>query len=306
MPIGMQTYDQGDKRESLLSILKDTSPLGGNYLVGNLGTSTALQPLHQWTVFHLDRPTSVTSKIEGADASVVDHTAPVKSQNYTAILSRVVQVTGSDQSVEPANGYDPLVFQKRVALSQLNADMEFSLLNGTGAIAAGSSGVKRDMAGIDGTISTNVTARSSGTSFSTVELEDIFQESWNAVGSEYVADTLLVTMGIKRKIGGFTTNVVNYVNETDKLYRNISAYEASTGVITIVPHKDVRNTAGTTTVYAVKKDMFRMAFLRGRQPKWVPLAKTGDADKGMYITELTLESLGQKHAVKRSGYNQQG
>jgi len=305
MAIGMQTYDQGDKRESLLSILKDTSPLGGNWLVGNLGTSTALQPLHQWTTFHLDRPTSVTFVAEGADAVISDHTAPAKSQNYTAILRRVVQVTGSDQSVEPANGYDPMVFQKRVALSQLNADMEFALLNGAGA-SAGLSGVARGMAGIDGVISTNVTARSSGTSFSTTELEDIFQESWDEVGSEYVADTLLVTMGIKRKISGFTTNITNYVNETDKLYRNISAYEASTGVVTIVPHKDVRNTAGTTTVYAIKKDMFRMAFLRGRQPKWEALAKTGDADKGMYLTELTLESLGQKHAVKRTGYNQQG
>jgi hypothetical protein len=305
MAIGMQTYDQADKRESLLSILKDTSPLGGNWLVGNLGTSTALQPLHYWTTFHLDRPTSVTTVAEGADATISDHTSPAKSSNYTAILRRVVQVTGSDLAVEPANGYDPMVFQKRVALSQLNADMEFALLNGSGP-SAGASGVARGMAGIDAVISTNVTARSSGTSFSTTELEDIFQESWDEVGSEYVADTLLVTMGIKRKISGFTTNITNYVSDTDKLYRNISTYEASTGVVTIVPHKDIRNTAGTTTVYAVKKDMFRMAFLKGRQPKWVEIAKTGDADKGMYITELTLESLGQKHAVKRTGYAQNG
>lgn len=306
MAIGMQTYDQGDKRESLLSILKDTSPLGGNWLVGNLGTSTALQPLHQWTTYHVSRPTSVTPKAEGVDATVVDHTAPSKSQNYTAILHRVVQVTGSDQSVEPANGYDPMTFQKRVALSQLNADMEFSLLRGTGGPSAGLSGIARGMAGIDGVISTLITARASGTSFSTTELEDIFQDSWDQVGSEYVADTLLVTMSIKRKISGFTTNVTNYISETDKLYRNISSYEASTGVITIVPHKDMRNTAGTTTVYAIKKDMFRMAFLRNREPKWVPLAKTGDADKGMYITEFTLESLGEKHAVRRTGYAQLG
>lgn len=301
----MQTYDQADKRESLLSILKDTSPLKGNWLVGNLGTSTATQPLHYWTTFSVARPTSVTTVAEGADATIVDHSVPQKSSNYTAILRRVVQVTGSDQAVEPAAGYDPMTFQKRVALSQLNADMEFMLLNGGGP-SAGASGIARGAAGIDGVISTNVTARSSGTSFSTTELEDIFQESWDGVGSEYVADTLLVTMGIKRKISGFTTNITNYVNETDKLYRNVSTYEASTGVVTVVPHKDIRNTAGTTTVYAIKKDMFRMAFLRGREPKWVPIAKTGDADKGMYITELTLESLGQVTSVKRTGYNQNG
>jgi hypothetical protein len=299
----MQTYDQGDKRESLLSIMKDTSPLDGNYLVSKLGTSTALQPLHQWTVFHLSRPTSVTARIEGADATVVDHSAPTKSDNYTAILSRVVQVTGSDLAVSPANGENPLAFQKRQALRLLSADIEFALLNGTAAKNAGSSGVARQMLGIDGSISTNVTARSSGTSMSVTELEDIIQQSWDQVGASYVADTLLVTMGIKRKISGFTTNVTNYVNETDKLYRNISVYEGSSGMVTVVPHKDVRNTAGTVTVYAIKPDMFRMAFLKGRQPKWEALAKSGDADKGFYLTELTLESLGEKASVKRTGYD---
>lgn len=298
----MQTYDQGDMRESLLSILKDTSPLDGNYLVSKLGTSTALQPLHQWTVYHLSRPTSVTYRAEGADATVVDLSAPTKSNNYTAIISRVVQVTGTDQAVATANGENPLAFQKRQSLKLLSADMEYSLLNGAGP-SAGVSGVARGMAGIDGVISTNVTARSSGTSMSVTELEDIVQESWDEVGASYVADTMLVTMGIKRKISGFTTNITNYVNETDKLFRNISVYEGSAGMVTIVPHKDVRNTAGTTTVYAIKPEMFRMAFLKGRQPKWESLAKSGDADKGHYITELTLESLGQRHAVKRTGYN---
>lgn len=302
----MQTYDQGDKRESLLSIMKDTSPLDGNYLVGKLGTSTALQPLHQWTVFHLSRPTSVTARAEGADASVVDLTAPSKSDNYTAILSRVVQVTGSDQAVEPANGESPMAFQKRMGLKQLTADTEYALVNGTGAINAGASGTARQMAGLDGVISTNVTARSSGTSMSVTELEDIIQDSWDTVGASYVADTLLVTMGIKRKISGFTTNVTNYVNDTDRLYRNISVYEGSAGMVTIVPHKDIRNNAGSVTVYAIKPEMFRMAFLRGRQPKWEALSKTGDADKGHYIEEVTLESLGEKHAVKRTGYAQLG
>lgn len=302
----MQTYDQGDKRESLLSIMKDTSPLDGNYLVSKLGTSTALQPLHQWTVFHLDRPTSVTAKAEGFTPAAVDLTAPSKSDNYTAILHRVVQVTASDQAVSPANGENPWAFQKRQALRLLSADMEYSLLNGTGSKNAGSSGVARQMIGIDGAISTNVTARSSGTSMSITELEDIIQESWDAVGSSYVADTLLVTMGIKRKISGFTTSVTNYVNDTDKLYRNISVYEGSSGMVTVVPHKDVRNTAGTTTVYAIRPEMFRMAFLKGRQPKWEALAKTIDGDLGMYVTELTLESLGEKSSVKRSGYAQLG
>ena len=301
MAIGMQTYDQADKRESLLSILKDTSDLKGNWLLGNLAESSASQPLHQWTTFSVARPTSVTHRIEGADATVVDHTVPAKGQNYTAILSRVVQVTGSDQSVDPANGYDPMAFQKKVALDELGADMEYAILRGSAAVA-GSSGVARTFAGVEASITSNFSAQTSGTSFTSTELEDILQMSWEDVGPNYVANTLLVPMVIKRRISGFTTNVTNYSNRTDKLFRNVSLYEASTGVVEVVPHKDMRATAGSVCVLAIRPELFRVAYLSGRKPKWEALAKTGDADKGHYITELTVESLGEVASAKRTGY----
>lgn len=47
MPIGLQTYQDASRREDLLSILKDVSPLGGNYLTGNLGTSVARNTLQK-------------------------------------------------------------------------------------------------------------------------------------------------------------------------------------------------------------------------------------------------------------------
>jgi len=299
MAIGMTSLLQGDMRESLMSVLKDTSPLGGNWLVGNLATSKALQTYHQWPTFSVARPTSVTGKAEGADATVVDLTAPVKSGNYTAILARVVQVSGTDRAVSTSTNEDPMTFQKRVALKKLNADMEYNLVNGATA-AVGTSGVAATMAGLAGVISTNFSARASGVSLSTTGLEDILQVSWDVVGSEFVANTLLVPMAIKRRISGFTTNVTNYVSETDKLYRNISTYEASTGVVTIVPHKDVNKTAGSVALFAFRPELFKMAFLR--EPQYQELGRTGDAEKGQYITEFTLESSGEKHAVYQTGF----
>lgn len=298
----MQTYTQGDLRESLLDILRDASPLGGNWLMGNLGVSEATQPLHQWDVFHISRPTSVTNRAEGFDATVVDLTAPSKSSNYTAIIDEVVQVTGSNIASNNALGVDPMTFQKEKRLSVLNAKMEFSLVNGAAPVS-GASGVARNMAGIEGLISTNVTARASGTSFTATELEDILQDTWNQVGSEYVANTMLVPMVVKRRISTFTTNVTRYVNETSKLFTNVSVYEASTGVVEIVAHKDVRTTAGTVAVYAINPEMFRIAFLRGRQPFWKDLPEAGDYRKGMYVTEMTEESLNEKTSAKRTGYN---
>ena len=307
MPIGLITYDDASRRESLLSILKDVSPLGGNYLVENLGTSVARNTLHEWPVFNQTRPTSVTATQEGADATVADLTAPTRSNNITAIISDVVRVSGTERAVSVATNQDPFAFQKEKSLMRMNAKMEFALVNGTSVgKASGASGVARGMAGLDGVISTNATALSSGTSLSVDRFEDILQLSWNQVGNEYVADTVLCPMGLKRKISTFTTNVTNYVNETDRLYRNISVFEASTGVVRIVPHKDVRNNAGSTTLYAVKLDTFKMAFLEGREPQFQELAKSGDYDFGQYITEMTLESYAERASVKVTGFAQLG
>lgn len=304
MPIGLITYQDASRRESLLSILKDVSPLGGNYLVENLGTSIARNTLHEWPTFYQSRPTTVAATIEGADATVVDLTAPVRSNNITAIISDVVKVSGTERAVAVATNQDPYAFQKEKSLMRMNAKMEFALVNGTSlAKASGASGVARGMAGLDGVISTNVSALASGTSLSVDTLENILQMSWDKVGNEYVADTIICPMGLKRKISTFTTNVTNYVNETDRLYRNISVFEASTGVVRIVPHKDVRNVAGSTTLYAVRLDTFKMAFLEGREPQFQELAKVGDYDFGQYITEMTLESYAEPASVKVTGFS---
>ena len=78
------------------------------------------------------------------------------------------------------------------------------------------------------------------------------------------------------------------------------------GVVKVVPHKDVRNTAGSTTLYAIRMETFKMAFLEGREPQFQELAKSGDYDFGQYLTEFTLESYAQEASVKATGFNRLG
>lgn len=303
MPIGSDTYLGWDNiREDLLSVLKDVSPLDGNYLTDHLGSSEASSTLHQWEVFNLTRATSVTFSPEGAEATTTDLSHPSRSTNYTAILNQVVKVTGSNEVADTAVGGDPMAFHKRNALRILKQKMEWAIINGASKVS-GSSGVAREMAGLEGTISTNVTARASGTSMSVQEIEDMMQDVWDDVGDGFMGRTMLVPMGIKRTISGFSTNITNYVNDTDNLYRNISVFEGSTGQIKVIPHKDVRNTAGTVAVYLINEEMFKQAFYR--KPFFKELASTGDYEWGEYITEFTLESLAQITSAKRTGYKKE-
>lgn len=305
MPFGDQTYSAtpGDRRESLLSILKDVSPNEDNYFTSNLGKApNATNTLHEWTEYYTARPSSVTFAIEGFQASYGDLTRPTRLNNATAIVDEEVRVSGTMRAVSTATGEDPYAFQKGEALKRLKAKMEFATING--AFASGSSGVARGMFGFDGMISTNITARASGTSFTETELNDIMQNVWDQVGSEYVADLIVAPMVIKRRIAGFTSNLTRNIDAKEKRLTNeVRVYDTQVGqTVMVMAHKDVRAAAGTLTVYALREDTWKHAFLAGREPQWEELAKDGDRENGMYVTEFTLVGYAQRASAKRTGY----
>jgi hypothetical protein len=294
------SYDDTSRREDLLSILRDVSPAASNYLVTNLAKNTAHNTHHEWVVRNISRYTSDQSTAEGADFTEPAGDAPTRSDNITTTIVQNVKVSGTQNAINralPGNAFDD---EKKVKLMRLKAAMEWVLLNG--AKASGASGTARGMAGINNVISTNLTGVASGTSMSTTELENILQNSWDAVGDGFVADIVLCPMGLKRKIAGFTTGVTRYTDEPDHIYNNVAVYESSSGVHKIIPHKDVINGTGTTHIYALREDTFKMAFLEKREPFWNPLPPSGDNERGQYITELTLESLAERASVKRYGY----
>lgn len=303
MAFGDQTYGAGDRRESLLSILRDVSPNTDNYFVSNLGKApAAVNTLHEWVTYNTARPTSVTTAIEGAAASYSDHTRPTRTNNVTAIVGEPVRVSGTMKAVAVATGEDPYVWQKTEALKRLKANMEWVTING--AFASGSSGVARVMSGIVNMISTNVTARASGTSFTETELNDILNDVWTTVGSDYVSDLIVCPMVISRRISGFTSNLTRYIDAKEKRLTNqIRVYDSQVGnTVMIIPHKDVNAAAGTLTVLALREDTWKYAFLKGREPKWEEYAKDGDRDNGQYITEFTVVGYAQRASARRTGY----
>jgi len=297
--------DTDEMRESLLSILKDVSPNEDNYFISNLGTgASATNILHEWNLYHADRPTSVTANVEGAATSYSDLDPETRSNNRTIIIDEAVRLSRTRASIAMVTGEDSLAIEKERALKRLKAKMEWVTING--AYASGSSGVARSLAGIDGMISTNVTARSSGQSFTETELNDIVQESWDQVGSEYVMDVLAAPVVIKRRIAQFGTNVTRNVEAYDKKLTNeVRVYDSEVGqTVKIIAHKDIRSTAGTLTVLGLREDLFEHSYLvYTGEPHWEERAKDGDRENGVYISEFTVVSYQQKASVKRTGYN---
>lgn len=307
MPIGMSTHlGANDLRESLLSIMKDVSPVESNYLVSNLPKGpVATNTYQEWNTFYQARPTTVAPVAEGAVTSYVDLVAESRTGNYTTIVERPVKVTRSMASVATVTGEDEVSKQKERALRNLKSDMEWYTINGLGP-TAGLSGIARSFAGIDQCISTNVSAFASGQSFTETILNDMVQRSWDQVEDEYVGNVLLAPVVIKRRVAGFGTNLTRNVQAADKrLTQEVRVYDSEVGpTVMILAHKDVRSAAGTLTAYLINDTCFAHSFLvETGEPHWEDRAKDGDYTVGTYLSEMTLVSYAQRASVKVSGFN---
>jgi hypothetical protein len=291
-------------RESVLDILKDISPVEDVYFISNLGVAPpATATLHEWNLYHEDRPTSAAGNLEGAATSYPILQVEERSNNRTIIIDEPIRLSRTRASIANVTGEDALGVEKERALRRLKAKMEYATVNGT--LAAGATNSARGMAGIDACISSNVTARASGTSFSERELNDIVQQSWDAVGASYVMDTLVAPVVIKRRIAGFGTNLTRNVQAADKrLTQEVRVYDSEVGpTVKIIAHKDVRAVGGSLTVLGIREDLYEHSFLvNSGEPHWEERAKDGDRENGVWISEFTLVSYNQKASVKRTGY----
>uniref|UniRef100_A0A6M3LAE8 Putative major capsid protein n=1 Tax=viral metagenome TaxID=1070528 RepID=A0A6M3LAE8_9ZZZZ len=288
--------------EDLLDVIGDVSP-DETPLMTLFGTSESRGTLHEWLKYNVSRPSSVDSDWEGEDTSFADLTQPSRTSNVTHIMKQPIQVSRTERKVNVAGMGDPYAFQKADALRQLKMKMEYAILNSTRA--SGSSGTARTMTGVDAFITSVVTARNSGTSFSELELNDMTADAYTAVRADKVFDLVLCTVKIKQAIAGFGGNSTRYIDAAEKrLTKDILVYDSAVGSHRILHHRDVRDSAGSTTVYGLREDLHKVAYFD--KPMFEELGKVGDADRGHWVTEFTLEVLEEKADLKRTGYSQNG
>jgi hypothetical protein len=300
------TYDATNElRESLLDIIRDVSPNEDNYFISNLAKgSAATQTLHEWNIYHEDKATSITGRVEGATTIFPDLQAETRSSNYTTILESPIMLSRTKASIAEVTGEDALGKEKERALRRLKSEMEYAIING--ASAAGATGTARQLTGLAGCITTNVTTYLSGLqTFTETILNDMVQQSWDSVGNSYVADLLVVPVVLKRRIASFGTNLTRTQPAVDKrLTQEVRVYDSEVGpTVMVIANKDVLHGTLTNQSLLVREDMFELSFLvNSGEPHWEERAKTGDNVSGTYITEFTLVSYDEQASVKRTGF----
>lgn len=308
MAYGLQTYQDASRKETILDVFQDATPKS-TPLMTLFKTGTARGTQDEWVEDYQARSTDATGTIEGADTTFNDLTPPSRRNNFTQILQKDVKVSGTEREVDVVGGQDPMTYQKSKQLTALKLQAEYTIINAA-AKASGSSGVARNMSGIKSIISSHLTARNSGTSLSVQEINDVVKEQFdgtNGVGIENMFDLIVLPMGLKQKIGQFSTNITRVEEATTKrLTFPVQVLETDGGEHRIIPHQDVPSAAATPGphILFLREGSWQIAYLR--QPFFKPLASQGDNEKGVWITEFTLRYLAEKANAMRTGYNQTG
>lgn len=295
MPIGLITHQDASRAEDVVDLITNVD-YKNTPLYSGLAESTAQNTLHEWLT-DTYASSADNAQIEAADLSAVDLTQPSRANNVVQMFRKSIVVSDTERAVRVYGASDPYTYQMQKAMTELARDIEKALMVGTRA--SGSSGVARRLDGVIARITTNATARNSGTSLSEAEFNDIMAGVWNA-GTDANPDEVYVGSYLKRVISGYTAGSTKFatIEDDKRLVNVVDVYEGDFGVHKIFKHREVP----TNTVVAIDSSKWRVAYLNGRRPKHIPIAKTGSSTKGMIEGELTLEALNEKSSAKRSGY----
>lgn len=288
------TYDSNARKESLLDIITNISPVE-NGLMSLLGRSSATNTLHEWVTDTLKTP-AAQSVVEGSDASFANRTNPTRVQNQTQIVRIDFSVTDTERARNYPGFKDRYAYEMQKAMKEWANDAEFNLLRST--VATGTGSAARTMTGLKAAITTNATAQS-GVSLSESILNDYMQNAW-AQGGE--PTDILVGSRLKRRISGFTANTTRFsTSENETLHNVVDTYYSDFGVFRIRLHRYMTVSGDTNAdILGIQPDKFRVAYLR--EPEHVTLAKTGSATKGMIEGEVTLEYLAQNSSFEGTAH----
>ena len=293
------TFSAKGIREDLTDIIYNISPTQTPFM-SSAGKTKALQTFHEWQTDSLAAAQTNNAQLQGDDVSTFDPaTATTRLGNYTQILRKTVVISDTLDVVKKAGRNSEVSYQVAKKLKELKRDMEATLLNNQQR-SAGSSTSAPQLAGIESWIVTNSSVGAGGSNpaaadgtglrtdgtqraFTEALLKTVAGSSFDNSGDE--PELLMLGRFNKQVASTFVGNATR-MNEADtgKLFASVDIYEYDFGSLKVVPNRFMRS----RSAIIVNSDLWAVAFLR--PVKIDDLAKTGDAEKKMIVTEMSLES----------------
>ena len=286
------------QREDLTDIIYDISPTETPFM-SSIGKTKATAVYHEWQTDSLAAATTANAAVEGADATSATLSPTVRLGNYTQIIQKTVQVSGTLDAVNKAGRKSEKAYQLAKASAEIKRDLETILLANQGR-SAGTSTVARKLGSLLSWIKTNsdvgsggadpatigVSTRTDGTqrTFTEALLKTVVAEVFTSGGSPKI---LMVGAAGKQKVSSFAGIAAQrYMapgNTPTTIIGAADVYMSDFGTMSVVPNRFMR----TRDALVLDPEYAALAYLRPFQTN--DLAKTGDSENTQLLAEVTLE-----------------
>lgn len=274
----------------------------------NLDRVNVDNTFHEWLTDSLAGATA-NRQIEGDDVtSFVTIASPTRYGNYAQISRKVFLISGTLETIKKAGRSSEIARQAMKQMRELKRDMEQALV-GNQASSAGGAATARSLGGMESWIastdnggngtratstasastaaySSGVTAPTDGSTtgaLTTTALNEALKQAWLDGGNPRI---LLVGPTQKAAINTFTSLATRFtdVRATQQVPIQTAAdvYVSDYGVHQVVLHRYMRS----SVVLAIDPEYWAVGMFRA--PRMETLAKTGDGEKRMILSEYTL------------------
>ena len=296
-------YTSVGVREDLSDVIYDISPTD-TPIMSSIGKTKATNTLHEWQTDSLAAASTTNALIEGDDAAAASISPTVRLTNFTQIVGKTVQVSGTLEAVDKAGRKSEKAYQLAKASAELKRDIEAIITANQAKTNGQATTTARKMGALLSWITTNVSKGSAGTN-PTGDGSDVRSDTTTVTFTEAMLQTvvqgiftqggtpklLVVPPGLKATVSGFTGIAAQrYVTgaEPTTIVAAAGAYLSDFGLISIVPDRFMR----TRDALVLDPEYAALAYLRPFQTN--DLARTGDSDKTQILAELTLEMRNEK------------
>lgn len=297
------TFSAVGNREDLLDKITNISPTDVPFTT-MAGTATANAKYHEWQTDAL-APAAQNAQLEGDDVTFAAASPTQRVGNRTQISRKEVIVSGTQEAVDKAGRNSELVYQMGKRRDELKRDKEYALV-GNQSPVTGNSATATQLRPLCGWFTTNADRGAGGASGSAITaavdgttraltvtmITGQQQAAWTQGGKPG-----FLMCGPKQR-GVISTVLGNaatkfYQVEDKKMTTTIQAFEGDFGMVKVVTNRFVRGGQSGTDreMFLLDDSLWNVAYLRNRKMVTLDIAKTGDSEKGVILTEYTLESL---------------
>jgi hypothetical protein len=295
-------YEAIGAREDLSDVIYNISPTD-TPIMSSIGKTKATGVYHEWQTDSLAASTTANALVEGADASAADLSPTTRIGNYTQIVGKTIQVSGTLEAVDKAGRKSEKAYQLAKASAEIKRDIETIITANQGQAVGTSNSTARKMGSLLSYIKTNtskngtsvtgvdpttigVSTRTDGSTrtFTETILKDVISKVFVSGGTP---SALFVSPALKQVVSGFTGLAAQRYQVPTSGQATILAgadlYQSDFGVLQIVPNRFMR----TRDALVLDPEYAALAYLRPFQT--IELAKAGDSEKTQILAELTLE-----------------